>query len=80
MVIPVGSGVQTMLRITKTSETEYKKEEFGEFVGDQGLLFGDDVDLILVGEFVEVCGEDVVDALLKRDFGGLLVRGFDDGA
>ncbi|MDY6381008.1 MAG: protein-L-isoaspartate(D-aspartate) O-methyltransferase [Bacteroidales bacterium] len=31
MVIPVGSGVQTMLRITKTSETEYKKEEFGIF-------------------------------------------------
>lgn len=31
MVIPVGSGVQTMLRITKTSETEYKKEEFGTF-------------------------------------------------
>lgn len=31
MVVPVGENVQTMLRITKTSETEYAKEEFGTF-------------------------------------------------
>ncbi len=31
MVIPVGENVQTMLRITKTSETEYRQEEFGNF-------------------------------------------------
>ncbi len=31
MVIPVGNQTQTMLRITKTTENEFKKEEFGEF-------------------------------------------------
>ncbi|MBR1769019.1 MAG: protein-L-isoaspartate(D-aspartate) O-methyltransferase [Bacteroidales bacterium] len=31
MVIPVGDKVQQMLRIEKTSETEYKQESFGEF-------------------------------------------------
>ena len=31
MVIPVGDGVQQMLRITKISENEYNTETFGEF-------------------------------------------------
>lgn len=29
MVVPVGEGVQRMLRITRLSETQYKKEDFG---------------------------------------------------
>lgn len=31
MVVPVGNQTQTMLRITKISEKEFEKEEFGEF-------------------------------------------------
>ncbi|MDO5760618.1 MAG: protein-L-isoaspartate(D-aspartate) O-methyltransferase [Bacteroidota bacterium] len=31
MVIPVGNQTQTMLKITKTNENEFQKEEFGEF-------------------------------------------------
>ena len=31
LVIPVGIGVQQMLRITRLSETEYEKEVFGNF-------------------------------------------------
>ena len=32
MVIPVGENTQKMIRITKTGETSFTKEEFGDFV------------------------------------------------
>ncbi len=32
MVIPVGVGSQTMKKITKISDTEYKEEDFGDFL------------------------------------------------
>jgi protein-L-isoaspartate O-methyltransferase len=32
MVIPVGQNTQKMIRVTKTSEQDYKEERFGDFV------------------------------------------------
>jgi len=32
MVIPVGENTQKMIRVTKTSNTDFKEEVFGNFV------------------------------------------------